>query len=974
MKTILLLLFFVTTVAFGQQVLPYKTAAQPWPEQLGNHRAVIEIKPVRSPVKVVINWRRHDVNPNQKALIITNEFGDQVKNIFRIQLDKEKATLVFEPEGKSTKYYIYYLPWKGDKGTGYFNGEYLKPEAKPDESWVSQHQLEDKAVVDKLPQAKVLYLESRTAFDSFYPMEVAAKQSEISHYVKKNPASFLLFPENRRNPIRMANDIPIHWLQRANNIYFSDNALKNEYFAFQIGTFANQADLENLEVTYKNAPYPITCFNTGGTNAKGKTFKKQLDVIKGKVQALWFGLDIPKNATAGIKTFQVIVKAKNLPAQTITVKLNILNKEIKDRGDSELWRHSRLRWLNSTLGIDDEVVLPYTKLTIAHKTIQGYSGKVELNDTGFPAQVYAKDQSILSAPITFKIDNNTETFQNAQFKWLSNTAGKIAWQSVADNQSYTLTNQASMEFDGYLHYKITIMPKQNLKSADVKLQIPVQKQQAAYFMGMGLPGSLTPDNYNWKWKGPQDAYWIGTADAGLFCEMRGATYSGPLLNLYHPAPPPSWYNNNHGGFSIHQQTGDVICETYTGEQEFIKDKAITFEFALLITPVKPLNTPSQFTDRYYHNGSVPNPPESALSSGIKFTNVHHANLVNPYINYPFIRADSIKNFAAKWHKKGLKTKIYYTIRELSNQATELWALRSLGNEVLADGKGGGFMWLREHLEGNYDAQWFTPINGSAQSDAALLTSGESRWYNYYIEGLKWMIENTDIDGLYLDDVAFDRNMLKRMRKVMDRAKPGCIIDLHSNTGFSKGPATQYTEFFPYINKLWFGESFVYDKMPPENWLVESSGIPFGLMGDMLHAGGNPWRGMVYGMTVRFPWFTEGVNCDPREIWKIWDSFGIANAKMIGYWDQNKIVTTSDTAVLATAYLKKDELLISVASWNKNPKTVKLNIDWKKVGWEPEDTIAIPAIDNFQTAKTLHLNDPIEIEPIKGYLLIIKKKR
>ena len=156
--------------------------------------------------------------------------------------------------------------------------------------------------------------------------------------------------------------------------------------------------------------------------------------------------------------------------------------------------------------------------------------------------------------------------------------------------------------------------------------------------------------------------------------------------------------------------------------------------------------------------------------------------------------------------------------------------------------------------------------------------------NYYIEGLRWMVKNLDIDGLYLDDVSFGRDILKRMRRAMDSVKPGCIIDLHSNTGFSRGPANQYAEFFPYINKVWFGESFLYDQMTPANWLIESSGIPFGLMGDMLYRGGNKWLGMQYGMTVRHPWMTEGVVCDPRPVWKLWDEFGIADARMTGFWE------------------------------------------------------------------------------------------
>lgn len=395
--------------------------------------------------------------------------------------------------------------------------------------------------------------------------------------------------------------------------------------------------------------------------------------------------------------------------------------------------------------------------------------------------------------------------------------------------------------------------------------------------------------------------------------------------------------------------------------------------AFLLTPVKPANTADQFTNRYFHNGSNPAPSKSDLQTGIKITNVHHANPVNPYINYPFVATDTMKRFVDYWHQQGLKVKIYYTVRELSNQATELWALRSLGEEVLADGPGGGYPWLREHLVDHYNAQWFTAINGYEQADAAILTSGASRWYNYYIEGLQWLIQHEGIDGLYLDDVSYGRDMLKRMRRVMDAIKPGCLLDLHSNTGFSKGPANQYAEFFPYINKIWFGESFDYQHMSPANWLVEVSGIPFGLMGDMLHGGGNPWRGMVYGMTVRYPWYTEGVNCDPREIWKIWDGFGIADARMHGYWESANPVTTSDAAVLATAYVKQDKLLIALGSWNNEVSRIKVTVDWVKLGWEVKDrSMELRAIPGFQETAHFSSGDSITIAPRKGFLIEINR--
>ena len=32
----------------------------------------------------------------------------------------------------------------------------------------------------------------------------------------------------------------------------------------------------------------------------------------------------------------------------------------------------------------------------------------------------------------------------------------------------------------------------------------------------------------------------------------------------------------------------------------------------------------------------------------------------------------------------------------------------------------------------------------------------SRWNNYYVQGMDWLMKNTGIDGLYLDGIGYDR--------------------------------------------------------------------------------------------------------------------------------------------------------------------------------------------------------------------------
>ncbi|MFP5356233.1 MAG: glycoside hydrolase domain-containing protein [Gemmatimonadota bacterium] len=406
----------------------------------------------------------------------------------------------------------------------------------------------------------------------------------------------------------------------------------------------------------------------------------------------------------------------------------------------------------------------------------------------------------------------------------------------------------------------------------------------------------------------------------------------------------------------------VAC--YSGPRTLEAGDSLRFDFRLMITPFRPLDTAGQWKTRYFHAFV---PVDSAAGRGANTINVHHANRVNPWINYPFIEVAQMKAYVDSAHARGMKAKIYYTVRELSNRAPELFALRSLGDEVLSLGPGGGHSWLQEHLGGDYLAAWHVPEN----KDAAVVNSGVSRWHNYYVEGLDWLVKHVKIDGLYIDDVAFDRTTMKRVRKVLDRGNPGALIDLHSanqynpRDGFASS-ANLYLEHFPFLDRLWFGEYFDYDA-PPDYWLVEVSGIPFGLMGEMLEKGGNPWRGMTMGMTARLPW-----SGDPAPLWKVWDSFGIQRSRMIGWWSGLAPVMASDTAVKATTWVRPGRAMVSLGSWRDTDTRVTLRIDWKALGLDPARTrVRAPAIAGFQEAREWRPGGAITLPAKRGIILLLE---
>jgi hypothetical protein len=243
-----------------------------------------------------------------------------------------------------------------------------------------------------------------------------------------------------------------------------------------------------------------------------------------------------------------------------------------------------------------------------------------------------------------------------------------------------------------------------------------------------------------------------------------------------------------------------------------------------------------------------------------------------------------------------------------------------------------------------------------------------------VEGMNWLVQHVGIDGIYLDDVAFDRVTMKRIKRVLTQNGHPGIIDLHSANQYNpsdgyNNSANLYMEHFPYLNRLWFGEYFDYQQNGPDFFLTEVSGIPFGLMGEMLQDGGNPWRGMIYGITNRLGW--TDVN-DPHPLWKLWEHFGMKGSKMIGYWAETCPVKTNNNKVLATVYRQNGKALVAIASWADADAAVQLNIDWKALGINPSSaTITAPAIAGFQEAHRFAPGEAVTVPKGKGWLLLIQ---
>ena len=528
-----------------------------------------------------------------------------------------------------------------------------------------------------------------------------------------------------------------------------------------------------------------------------------------------------------------------------------------------------------------------------------------------------------------------------------------------------MTVEGALEYDGMLDYRISLTALTDIEVEDIALPIHYETQAATYMLGLGRMGGRRPPTLDWTWaiENHQEGVWLGGMNRGLQYVLRDDNYARPLnTNFYRNQPlrmPPSWFNEGRGGIRIREEADAVLAHNTSGPRTLIAGDTLHFNVRFLITPFKPIDTEAHFNTRFVHQYV---PVDQVKEWGGTVVNIHHANEINPYINYPFFNLDQQAEYIDRAHELGINVKLYYTIRELSYKAHELFALRSLGDEILNDGEGGGHSWLQEHLGDHYHSAW----HAFRVDDAAILDKGTSRWTNYYIAGLDWLARNQHIDGLYLDDIAFSRETVKRLVNVLHEHRDEVIIDLHSANQFNErdgfiNSAMLYMEHFPFISRLWFGEYFDYDQ-GPDYWMTEVAGLPFGLMGEMLQDGGHPYRGLLYGMTAR-----KYGDSDPRPVWAMMNEFGIAESRMLGYWLENTPVRTGNPQVLATIYARPGSVLIALASWSETDEVIDLTVDLVALGLAGEIRAYAPAVEGLQEPTEVDLS-AVEVPAGMGVFL------
>ena len=303
--------------------------------------------------------------------------------------------------------------------------------------------------------------------------------------------------------------------------------------------------------------------------------------------------------------------------------------------------------------------------------------------------------------------------------------------------------------------------------------------------------------------------------------------------------------------------------------------------------------------------------------------------------------EALRKLVQACHARGIKLLLYFGY-EISNIAPE-WPLYS--DECLVEPRAGGYHRLPEQM--------------------AYVCCYESAWQDFLADGIARMIDQYDIDGVYLDGTEYPwacanphhgcgylrpdgsvvqtypffayREMLRRIYTVVRSRKPDGLVNVHNST-------CMVTPSLGYATSSWDGEQFggiepgpwALEVLPLDTFRCEFMGRQWGVPAEMLCYNRPYTYRQAMSFTLLHDILVRGSLGGSLELesalWKAMDGFGRKQARFMPYWEDTGFAKVSAPAIKVTAYSRgaKGAMLV-VSNLGKDAVDATVGLDRAKLG-------------------------------------------
>lgn len=730
-----------------------------------------------------------------------------------------------------------------------------------------------------------------------------------------------------------------------------------------------------------------------------------------------------KKEKANLKYLRTVVDlpVEGLPAGQYQVSCSIRKSTgelIVER--NEVFTISSLpSWWKNPYGkpeMTDTVPEPWVPVRKTSNGFTVWNRQITLSPSLQPVNITNSSIPMLAGPVVL----HSKGLSFGQVKLKEEKKTGLLYQVPVRGTNLTGELSLQVEFDGFMHYRLKLLPQGKTTIEKLVLEVPLKTELVTHYHhgGLGTPASYAELKVN-KGYGriPEeglslpftDTIWLGNDTLGLAWYAETDQY-------WSPAEPNKAVQVVKNGEKI-----SLLINFVNKPEEM--NKPFQYEWALLPTPTKPMNYELLHQLRYAQSGFSLNKELTGLSEDFpKYVEAMVEAGVNAFGQWAWEGATSLWNedFGAPGYRPT-------PLNEVRKKALR---------QAVSFAHSKGIKWVTVYAIWNCFSNW--PDVGDFWREQALsplvpslggyLYCPQAPFADWYIATLRNTILETGIDGVYLDSspsphlcsnfhhgcgyidkegkvhgtypVFACRQFHKRIYTLFhSELKKGGLIYAH-NSHFPY----MAVESFVDVHHCGEGSTLNRDIAIPKFY-----GYPFGVPVSFTRWNNpvypetrmNSWRfvlqmdstikahpGMVISKKVMPEYkgygreyvLAKGYDSQGEAVWQVWNAyknFPWDKAIWIPAWKSQPYISCQDSDIWTCLHLNPGKAAIIVcSSFKKEKTTVTLKPDWGKLGFSPEkvrvtDCITLQEVNSCLTPEGLTLE--VQGNLFRMLLLTLKKE-
>jgi hypothetical protein len=635
-------------------------------------------------------------------------------------------------------------------------------------------------------------------------------------------------------------------------------------------------------------------------------------------------------------------------------------------------------WWDNKLGYPewrDVVPEPWTPMVRKPKGFEVWNRKIYLDAALQPSQIFNGRAEMLTGPA--RLDLQLDGLTWGEPETVTNRNTRIVQRQSLRARNVTGELLLEAEFDGFMKYTLRLEPRGAASLDRLVLEVPLKAELATHYHHgpLGTPAGYAELKVHKGYGAvPKEGLalpftstiWLGNDDVGF--------------NWV--AESDQWWTSNDAkqAVTVRRQDGATVLRVNFVERPSPLREPVKFEWAILATPVKPMNEELLRQLRFAQSGWGLDKSLTKLSDDTgPFIEAMVEGGVNAFNQWCWEGATSLWNedFSAPGYRptplNEVRKRAFRQATDLAYQKGIRWVTAYAIWQCFRDWPDVGELWREQAL---------MPL---APAFKGYLYCSARPFADWHIATLRRTIAETGINGVYLDSSPDPRLCAHRHHGhgyVDAEGKLHGTYPVFACREFHKriyslfhGEATKgglvyaHNSHFPFIAV----ESFVDvhhcgegSQLTRDVAIPKFYGRPFGLPVSFTR-----WNSPVYPETRMHSWrfvlqvdgtikahpsmvisrnlypavkgggreaLLQGYEAQSEAVWQVWRAyreFPWDGAQWLPSWKVEPYARTGDADLWACMHLNPGRAaLVVVSSFRNEPATAKVQLDWKRMGFDP----------------------------------------